>query len=90
MEEKIQSNQNPEKSTDEKSESTKVEMIEKKENQINPDERNGISDLLKGKQPEENNNAAEPQISTAEKEEISDLLEDKKAEPVEVITKQMK
>lgn len=92
MEEKTQSNQNPEKSTDEKSESTKVEMIEKNEKQINSEERNEISDLLKGKQPEEISSAVEPQISTAEKEEISDLLEDKKvepAEPVKVVGRQL-
>ncbi len=83
MEEKTQSNQNPEKSTDEKYESTKVEMIKKDEKQINAEEKNEISDLLKGKQKEVTPSVEKPQINKAEKEEISDLLEDKKAEPVE-------
>lgn len=83
MEEKTQSNQNPEKSTDEKSESTKVEMIEKDEKQINAEEKNEISDLLKGKLKEVIATVEKPQISTVEKEEISDLLEDKKTETVE-------
>lgn len=84
MEENMQSNQNPEQSSDEKSKSTKVEMVEKNEKQINPEERNDISDLLKGKKQEEKVTPAKPQITEAEKEEISNLLEDKKVDTVEV------
>lgn len=83
MEENTQSNQNPEESTDEKSKSTKVEMIKENEKQISTEEKTELSDLLKGKQQEQNIVSAEPQISATEKEEISDLLEDKKVETLE-------
>ncbi|PLX10023.1 MAG: hypothetical protein C0598_11320 [Marinilabiliales bacterium] len=77
MEEKIQSNQNPEQSTDENSKTEKVEMTKKNEVQLSAKEREEISTLLKTKTQSNKPKAADSQDKQAEPQENPKTEEEK-------------
>ena len=77
MEEKIQSNQNPEQSTDENSKTEKVEMTKKNEVQLSAKEREEISTLLKTKTQSNKPKATDSQDKHAEPQENPKTEEEK-------------